>query len=338
MPIKHYVQPLALAEVYPQVMEGGLWTNDQQERYDTFSQEMMPSKLAQIATEGLRVESTGERNFRMVVDMPYDWDGSAIFGSNEFAKGMREPGKLGGTTYALRRLLAARAIANPNAAVIMLPNSTPLSNSLNFSSKEISAMRNGSRSPMLDRMKIATESADDITVVGVSQAAMFGTAFAAEGDQPVSSLVASTPPNTKESTRLELIKSSFQSGNELMRNYRASGLPEENIIEEAMGLSGYVSGAVLRPRMSLALLSLMACNDFGNDIEVALQRGVVAEHIWGQRDYVSPDHANEEVQQHLQGYNNYTGTSYPTDHSLNDSHSVVAAHTARARRAVLNNP
>lgn len=275
-------------------------------------------------------ETSSGRGFRMVVDKGEDPE-----------KVIVAPGEFGGELkpFSVARALALRAIAGPEATLVIQPNDVIGRPSMNYSRSEYRVLAKGSLLPLIGRVATVLDSLDKpekVALYGPSQGGIVALGFA-ETERPDAAVAVLETPNVKKRTRFQMAEDFLGCGRQLSESL-AINFPdatnqfavEVNQIPSSLDRIRYLF-TVATPS-NLALVSLLARSDALRQMETVLEGGGSIVHAWAERDMVSPQVENREICSVLQGHSAYEAVELPgSDHSVSN---FAALNGALLRRAI----
>lgn len=329
-PVEHY------REVLPDVLKPDDLTTSRE-----FLESVTLDYLRQTAIEGLRTFEYHGRPFRMAVVEPTEEkdETSAVATFTEFGTAL--PPRF------VAKSLLVRRMANPNAALVMQPNSVVGEDNMNFSSEERSQLWHGNPAPLIGRMAVVMDrlnNPDDITLSGISQGATVALAYAASPDAPATAVSAMEIPSVMDRTKLQMgIDFMFRSGFDLQDVVRANfDNLEAPLAQQALkdaGPSGLLHffTKVISPN-TLALMGTYTNPMAKHDILETLKKGGSVVHSNGDTTQVSPEEANQEIADSLQGTGGYRHYLYQhrllkgMGHTATDFYVLSAALAREARQ------
>ncbi len=301
-------------------------------------------RLVELVRENTRILHIGETAFKMVALQGEDTD-SAIVIAGEFGNGIRD---FGSAARVMQRALVIRNFVNPDASLILQPNSAFRENSMNFTKEERGILETGRAFPIVDRMQVALQGLDggeylkDVTLSGKSQGSLPALEFAAQYSAAVAALETPNvmargalqlaardfPASSTESILKDVIRSNFQDGDILREELPRTITP--------MGLAAYALGSVIK-RDNRSLIRMLAEPTAEKLIQDVIIRGGSVVHAWADESTVSPHEHNQAIadamRQYLSSFDTYESYRHdaPSDHSLTNNYHLVAALTKRAR-------
>ncbi len=275
------------------------------------------------------VRELAGRAFRMLVDVPPETDGSAIVVFGEAGNGLDSTG-------AIVRARVIRMMVNPNAALVLQPNSTLSEANMNFSPEENRELKAGSSAPVVDRVLSTLESIGnptDIVTYGPSQGGPMSLAYATSQYAPPS--IAATvveAPNvvrrSRSALRLDFARSGGRLEKEIAGNFDPLAPLRQELLAElgVVGLTKFGLGLLLK-RDNLALNGPMQRATAGDSMERVLQGGGSVVHAWATGGTVSPAEANRQIADGLDGrHPRYKGVEVPdADHSVTNRYRLNGA-------------
>ncbi|HEY1085282.1 MAG TPA: hypothetical protein VGE34_00975 [Candidatus Saccharimonadales bacterium] len=321
---------MTLKDHFPELYDNNLWNEQDDEAYERFNHDFTPEKFQDAVDGAITTREVGGRNFRVFVDTPVEHNGSSIAIPGEYANGTKEAG-FDRPSGAFRRGLAIRAIVDPAARLIVLPNDTLFENNLNLSKDERRVIGKGGLTlPLVDRLRIAIEDTDRVTMVGFSQGAVVANDYAAVG-APLDALAIVEAPNVVERSKLSLALEFPKSGGHLHDNFAVSGLAPQTAKERSHGERAY--GLDILTRSNIALLNPMRRNSMSDGIASALDAHAGVVHTWAADTDVSPADVNKRIAKKFQDdelYQSYEFAGDFADHSITNVYPLGAAVTRRA--------
>lgn len=288
------------------------------------------NELMAWATEHLVEFETPEGvNFRMVVDRGEDPE-----------KVIVAPGEFGGELkpFSVARALALRAIACPEATLVIQPNDVIGRPSMNYSRAEYRALAKGSLKPLIGRIAIVLDSLNNpeqLALYGPSQGGIVALGFA-HAERPDAAVAVLEPPNVKARTRFQMAQDFLGCGRQLPESLAVNFdsetpfSPETDQIPSSRNRIRYLF-KVPTPS-NLALVSLLARSDALDQMKTILENNGSVVHAWAEHDMVSSQVENRQINSALREYKKYEAVELPgADHSISN---FAALGGALLRRAV----
>lgn len=281
------------------------------------------------ATENLETFETPEGvDFRMVVDIGEDPN-----------KVIVAPGEFGGELkpFSVARALALRAIACPEATLVMQPNDVIGRPSMNYTKAEYHDLAKGSLKPLIGRIAIVLDSLhnpDKLAMYGPSQGGIVALGFA-QAERPDAAVAVLEPPNVKDRTRFQMAHDFLGCGRQLPASLAVNFDSdtqfslETNHIPSSRNRIRYLF-KVPTPS-NLALVSLLARSDAHDQMKTILENNGSVVHAWAEHDMVSPQTENQQINVALRGYSAYEAVELPgADHSISNFAALGGALMRRA--------
>lgn len=275
-------------------------------------------------------ETPSGRGFRMVVDKGEDPDRVIV-----------APGEFGGELkpFSVARALALRAIACPEATLVIQPNDVIGKPSMNYSKTEYRVLAKGSLVPLIGRVATVLDSLNNpekLALYGPSQGGIVALGFA-EAERPDAAVAVLETPNVKKRTRFQMAEDFLGCGRQLSESLAVNFSDatnqfavEINQIPSSLDRIRYLF-TVATPS-NLALVSLLARSDALRQMETILRGDGSVVHAWAERDRVSPQAENREIRSVLQEHSAYEAIELPgSDHSVSN---FAALNGALLRRAI----
>lgn len=267
-------------------------------------------------------------DFRMVVDI-----------GDDPSKVIVAPGEFGGELkpFSVARALALRAIACPEATLIMQPNDVIGRPSMNYSRAEYHDLARGSLKPLIGRIAIVLDSLhnpEKLAVYGPSQGGIVALGFA-QAERPDAAVAVLESPNVKDRTRFQMAYDFLGCGRQLPASLAVnfnSETPfslETNHIPSSRNRIRYLF-KVPTPS-NLALVSLLARSDAHDQMKTILDNSGSVVHAWAEHDMVSPQIENQQISKTLQDYSTYEAVELlGADHSISNFAALGGALMRRA--------
>jgi predicted esterase len=332
----------SIGEAYPSLFEGLplLTPQDIQEAQDflrddapeiahTFKKNVIRIKLGDRAARA--VFSQGEDNHTIIIPAEYGTGRGKIDDRD-----------------AVMRAYAMRAMINPDASLLYVPNNVFGENNLKLSPEEISTLRGtdtdpANFGPLTDRIMRALEQqgviGDRLTGVGNSQGAAVITSLAARNDIDMHSISTFLPPDIIKRDKNELIKAFLSGGKNLFTNIEISKLDTESrfLSQNALDLLQFVVNAV--GKGNRATMGPIMAGKHEEQVRQALQSTphLVVVRGWTPNAAISPADANATAGERLRNefserVENYKITGDVADET---SPNVFPISASLAKRAFL---
>lgn len=271
-------------------------------------------------------QEIGGRAFRMLVD-PGEDDQSVVIAFGEFGNGLDATG-------AVARARVMREFVNPNATLILQPNSTRNQNNPNFSRTERKALHHGDPMPIVDRTFVTLEAygnPSDVVVNGPSQGGVVALAYGAHPSSPAVAVSTMEAPNVADRSLARLAKDFLGAGpllkENIADNFESDSRFKDELIAD-LGLVGFIKYGVGLARFdNVALAGLMKYGTAERDTVRILEKNGSVVQAWATGDSVSPVADNRDIAERLQptNYFRYKGVELENDHSMTNLYSVSGA-------------
>lgn len=256
----------------------------------------------------------GETAFKAII-LPGESKDAALIFPGEFGNGLKSYGALARAEVARAYM---RSSIDVDPSVIVLPNTTFGENNVNFTLDERKQVVEGSPTPLVDRMNVATEytigdQAGQLIVGALSQGTYPGLRFAAERDNVA--LGVAEVPNVSSLGAVKFAKT-------FLKDLLAR--PSNNAQVK------YMLGCLKEENRSLAFM-MGSGTRIESDIKSTLDRGGSVVHASSGNSRLSPLDGNQEIARKFEHYLRYESViSRDGDLSIANDYAFIAAILRRA--------
>ena len=287
------------------------------------------TELSEWVASHTRVRTLGSQSFRMLV-APGEDPRKVLFSGGELGNGLDALG-------AIARLRTIAEAVSPEATIVYQPNTTLTQDNMNFSRAERRVLRQGSNTPMTDRILVTIselKDATDFTAYGPSQGGTTVLDFAADERSPATATALLETPNIEDRSLIRIGKDYADSGKMLHSTIQQNFTQTAPLLNDLLGgitnpaMIGYGLGLVKQD--NLALIAPMRRSAAESQITAALHKEGSIVHAWATGGTVASHAVNLAIADRLDGHARYEAHVVEGDHSATNNYLFSAAIVQRA--------
>lgn len=297
-----------------------------------FLNEADSDKVMQWADEHTELFTTSDkkdaRDFKMVVEEGEDAS-KLVLVTGEFAN-ERKP-------YAIARALATRALAAPEATLVIQPNNVSTQWNMHYSHEDRTNIKQGNLKPLIERIGRTFEQIghpEELSMFGPSQGGVVSLAYAA-GERPDAAVAVLETPNVIDRTTLQMTQDFMGCGANLKEELAANFEdPESLVAKEVIKTASMLGLAKYAFKMAtldnLWMINVLARGDAEEQMKAVLNGGGSVVHAWATGDKVSPAESNLKIWSELALNPRYEAYELEGDHSITNAAALDGALLRRA--------